>query len=479
MYSLPIIKTEGTGFPVQEHSALLLVTALLHDDLDDRCDGIRACLEIDPLFAVWAVTVADELHGSQLRSMSQAVRWISSCLLREFDAPALLTPRVTTASERLAWRAVAKRAVATGRLARQRSPASTDGVKASAFWCGMLSGAASQLQVFTQRNGHSPLHEFLPLPLPSWLAEFTKPRDDDAVKQITAMACKQVSETPGCVSEFVSDEECELWFRAYPEFRTLAPSLLKKLVRSRELEEQFQEVLRREKLAALQQFAYGAGHEINNPLANISTRAQTLLYEEQDNDRRHKLVAINDQAYRAYEMIADLMLFANPPVLDPTHVPLQELLSTVRDELSAAAVSKGIQFRLAPEPNAIHVYADQVQLAVAIKAICQNGIDAMQSGGLLTIETQMINRRQVEIAIQDDGPGLSELDHRHLFDPFFSGREAGRGLGFGLSKAWRIVKQHHGTIHAESRRSCGSKFTIVMPRSVTPSTKPRRLSESA
>ena len=86
-----------------------------------------------------------------------------------------------------------------------------------------------------------------------------------------------------------------------------------KLARLEELEHRFAEAVERAKLEAMKELAYGAGHEINNPLANIATRAQTLLQEETDPEKRRKLAAINAQAFRAHEMIADLMLFARPP----------------------------------------------------------------------------------------------------------------------------------------------------------------------
>src|SRR3954468_20131142 len=71
------------------------------------------------------------------------------------------------------------------------------------------------------------------------------------------------------------------------------------------------------KLQALYNFAYGLSHEINNPLANIATRAQTLLAEEKDSERRRRLATIVQQAFKAHEMIADLKLFARPPTLRP------------------------------------------------------------------------------------------------------------------------------------------------------------------
>src|ERR1041385_6447610 len=79
------------------------------------------------------------------------------------------------------------------------------------------------------------------------------------------------------------------------------------------------------KLRALYNFAYGLSHEINNPLANIATRAQTLLVDEKDPDRRRKLATIVQQAFRAHEMIADLMLFAHPPRMQPREADLVQL----------------------------------------------------------------------------------------------------------------------------------------------------------
>src|SRR5262245_27625919 len=91
------------------------------------------------------------------------------------------------------------------------------------------------------------------------------------------------------------------------------------------------------KLAALYNFAYGLSHEINNPLANIATRAQTLLADEKNPERRRKLATIVQQAFRAHEMIADLMLFARPPALRREPTDLIKLASTVLAELQPYA----------------------------------------------------------------------------------------------------------------------------------------------
>src|SRR5436305_3971719 len=87
------------------------------------------------------------------------------------------------------------------------------------------------------------------------------------------------------------------------------------------------------KLQALYNFAYGLTHEINNPLANISARAQTLLVDEPNPERRRKLATIVQQGFRAHEMIADLMLFARPPSMRPEPADLTALTPAVGAEM--------------------------------------------------------------------------------------------------------------------------------------------------
>src|SRR6478672_7536765 len=101
------------------------------------------------------------------------------------------------------------------------------------------------------------------------------------------------------------------------------------------------------KLRALYNFAYGFSHEINNPLANIATRAQTLLADEKDPERRRKLATIVQQAFKAHEMIADLMLFAHPPRMQPRETDLLQLVNTIIGELSEQANEQNTRLELA------------------------------------------------------------------------------------------------------------------------------------
>jgi signal transduction histidine kinase len=305
-----------------------------------------------------------------------------------------------------------------------------------------------------------------------------------------------------------------------------SPPTADKLARLAQLESEFQRALEMEKLEALAEFAAGAGHEINNPLTVISGRAQLLLRDEADPERRHALALISTQAMRVHEMIADMMLFARPPRPELQRVELVELIDAVLASLSARAAAQETTIGRGGDNGPIFLEADPVQLQVALRAICQNSLDALQSGGHVEIiletkasrlatdsaaveclaaagtaapvgaavvlpplagdrgmavqlpsqrvdagtaardETEAdmspVAKIEVRIHVRDDGPGLKPEERRHVFDPFFSARQAGRGLGLGLSKAWRIVANHGGRIEVDSQPGRGATFTIVL-----------------
>jgi signal transduction histidine kinase len=247
------------------------------------------------------------------------------------------------------------------------------------------------------------------------------------------------------------------------------------------------------KLQALYHFAYGLSHEINNPLANIATRAQTLLAGESDPERRRKLATIVQQAFRAHEMIADLMLFARPPALRLQSVDLIRLADTVLAEMQDQARDQGTTLTRTGDAGPLMATADPTHLAVALKALIQNSLEAIQHHGSIEISVTSAERgaQSAEhtavppphfaanldlaprsalrgprflLSVTDSGPGVRPEIRPHIFDPFFSGREAGRGLGLGLSKAWRIVELHGGRIDVENQATSGAKFTISLPR---------------
>jgi signal transduction histidine kinase len=263
-------------------------------------------------------------------------------------------------------------------------------------------------------------------------------------------------------SRTAGDEAWRRWLTEVPGAQTFLPPLVAQIRQCAELKANFQQRLYAAKLESLKEFAYGAGHELNNPLANIATRAQTLLREETHPERRRRLAAINTQAFRAHEMVADMMLFARPPKLMPEQFDLVHLAEEVLIELANEAAAQQTALHLPARREPLMISADPVHLRVALRAICMNSLEAIGRGGNLTVGVSQAGSHS-EIAITDDGPGISPEIREKIFDPFFSGREAGRGLGFGLSKCWRIVTLHGGQIivHCEPGRE--TTFTITLP----------------
>ena len=229
----------------------------------------------------------------------------------------------------------------------------------------------------------------------------------------------------------------------------------------------FYDELQKARLDAMAEFAAGAGHEINNPVATIAGRAQLLLRNETDPERRQALLAIGGQALRIRDMIGDAMLFARPPQPAPESVNLGEVIHEVVESMvNKETMTCGVEFEAEPD---IVVQADPTQLKIVISALIQNSINASTAGSTVSIYAvadEVEGKRGGCIEVHDTGAGLSDRDRECLFDPFYSGRQAGRGLGFGLPKCWRIVSLHGGTISCESGAT-GTVFRVFWPSVVT------------
>ncbi len=240
------------------------------------------------------------------------------------------------------------------------------------------------------------------------------------------------------------------------------PDLAGKLRDLSELEAQFTEKLERAALGALAEFSAGAAHELNNPLAIISGRAQLLLRSETSPDRRMALATIIAQARRAHEMLADLRLFARPPCPEPRIVDLAELVKNLVDEFHKETEGTDISVQSKVPETPVFCEVDPVQIRVALEAICRNAVEALGESGQIHIELAR-EQNEVVIRVQDNGPGISPEYQPLVFHPFFSGRSAGRGLGFGLSKAWRIVQIHGGRLQLHSVPGSGTLVVVRLP----------------
>ncbi len=224
------------------------------------------------------------------------------------------------------------------------------------------------------------------------------------------------------------------------------------------------------RLEGLRELAYGAGHEINNPLANIASRAQALLLDEADPERRRRLATIVDQSFRARDMIGGLMLFARPPKPRPEPVEVSGLVAAAIDVVRPVAAARGARLEYSPLPVPFDVIVDRVQIEEVVRVVAVNAIEAVSAGGRVVLSVMRAADGGCEIAITDDGRGMTAEALRRAFDPFYSGREAGRGIGLGLPKARRLVEANGGGIVVDSRPGQGTRVAIRLRQAMPPGT---------
>jgi hypothetical protein len=327
---------------------------------------------------------------------------------------------------------------------------------------GILSGARSWLEMASPDADPAAV-------LPDWLNRSTSTSAGRHVAQSIRIA--QSSESPETSNLDIqarrdwAEQIARSWETEITGVPSLLPPLTAKLARLDALEKRFAETLEAEKLESLAEFAAGAGHEINNPLAIIGGRSQLLLRGEEYPERQRELALIIAQVRRANEMIADMRLFSRPPEPEPESFDLTERVNQTVAEFAEQAAQRAIEIVRTGETAPLEIEADPVQIGVVLHALVRNALEAVGRDGVIEISMRR-TPTGAEVSVADDGPGILPAERRHIFDPFYSARQAGRGLGFGLSKAWRIVTNHGGKITVDSEPGEGAVFVVRLPRRI-------------
>jgi signal transduction histidine kinase len=224
------------------------------------------------------------------------------------------------------------------------------------------------------------------------------------------------------------------------------------------------ESARAAKLVALAELAAGAGHEINNPLAVISMNAQRLARTEPDPARGEALHTIVRQVNRISGILRDLMQFARPSAASPQSACAHELAQAVRAELDPLATERGVRLEVREVPCAF-VRCDAAQIRHALAALVRNAVEAAGRDGWARVSCVEADD-SIAFVVEDGGPGLSAEAREHAFDPFFSGRSAGRGRGLGLPTAWRYARQNGGDLRHDECATA-TRFVLTVPRAMT------------
>jgi len=218
-----------------------------------------------------------------------------------------------------------------------------------------------------------------------------------------------------------------------------------------------------ERLAAAGELAAGVAHEIRNPLAAI-VNATTLLGAEESltsEERASTLGAVKKEARRLNRILSDFLVFARPreskPLEADIRVVVDHVAALIREDHARA---ERVQLEVAIDAAVPTFPFDADQMTQVLWNIALNGIEAMEGRGRLDIA---VARRgpAVAISVTDTGGGITTDDRRRVFEPFYSRKRSGTGLG--LTIAQRIVATHGGRIDVESTPGRGSSFTVVLP----------------
>ncbi len=225
-----------------------------------------------------------------------------------------------------------------------------------------------------------------------------------------------------------------------------------------------------EKLAAIGTLTAGLSHEIKNPLnaaglqlAVLERRLRKLPPEAQAS-LQEPLRLVQNEIVRLNRVLEEFLQFARPREITTTRVSLADMLQHVSDLLApqAAAVEIALERRW---PQSAWVMGDEVLLQQAVMNLALNAIQASPPGGVVTLSAA-VARDDIQLTIDDSGPGIPEGLRPRIFEPFFTTKPAGSGLGLPLVHS--IVEQHGGSISVERSPQGGARFVLRLPAATAP-----------
>jgi PAS domain S-box-containing protein len=225
-----------------------------------------------------------------------------------------------------------------------------------------------------------------------------------------------------------------------------------------------QQLQQSEKLSTIGTMISGVAHELNNPLTSIIGNAQLLLRKDIPDEIREKLNTIFRESKRSAGIVNGLLAFARE------HKPerkLTDINDVMRESIKLRDYDmkvSNIEVKLSLADDLPETMSDPFQLQQVFINLINNARDALadRQAGALVIRTYR-KGDAVLIEFEDNGPGIASELVNKIFDPFFTTKEVGKGTGLGLSMAYGIMKEHDGSISAESGPGRGAKFVVTLP----------------
>jgi signal transduction histidine kinase len=202
-------------------------------------------------------------------------------------------------------------------------------------------------------------------------------------------------------------------------------------------------------------------HQIGTPLNLVSGHVQLLQHEISDPAIRRRLRIVEEQVDRVVTTVKGLLERARPPG-ERQSVRIDLVMARMGDAMRGRLASSGVTLDLHVEEPLGSVAADEAQLELALLNLVTNALDAMPSGGMLTIAAANADGR-VRIEVRDTGSGVDPAVLPRIFEPWVTTKSAGRGTGLGLSITRDLITSLGGTIGVSSSAGQGTTFTIELP----------------
>src|SRR5271166_4238109 len=284
----------------------------------------------------------------------------------------------------------------------------------------------------------------------------------DSLETVLREGSAQTSEFP--IGPFFFDVNSALITYGNKQFIQM---ILRDVTQRREM---LDSLIKAERLAAAGTFAAGVAHEVNNPLASISSLVQSILTGENDPERRTTMHTILSQITRISSTLKDLVNFARPTTAQRKPVDVNGLIAETLRLITYNKRFSGIRIEPILAPDLRRAFADDNEIQQVLLNLLFNAADAAPAeGAVIKVITEnqrpgqgTDKSRRVFIKVVDNGIGIPREHLERVFDPFFTTKPAGAGVGLGLSLCQRMILSNQGTIRVDSEVGRGTAVTITL-----------------
>ncbi len=276
--------------------------------------------------------------------------------------------------------------------------------------------------------------------------------------------------------------------RAQKENRDWAMTLEERVRdKTTELQKVHQQIMQIEKMASLGKLAATVAHELNNPLEGILTYAKLIGRRLKRIEQKapevqqtiEDIELIRRETERCGTIVKNLLLFSKKQVGDFALVPVRQIIEKSEQLVKHHFQISNVVFETVLPAEEMLLLCDENQIEQALVALFVNAVEAMPGGGKLVVEVQQgAAKSDVRILVKDSGAGIVQEDLPHVFEPFYSTKKNGQGVGLGLSVVYGILERHGGRISIQSDPGKGTTFIMEFSQTETSGTRAEELTDN-